>query len=576
MFKRIALFGVVLLILVVGLFLDLRAQGLAWRFFWSVTGEEEPLAQIRGVIEWAGNSIRPQPSFDAVVPVQHTGENPYGINTFLQLEPDPAKVEQQLKQISELGFGWIRQEFPWEDIEIHAKGDFEDHRNVEAIGVVSAWAKYDRIVDWADQYGIQIQARISNPPRWAQISEDAGDMAPPANIQDYVDYAVAVAERYQGRIRYFQLWNEPNIYPEWGDIEPVNPERYTDLLCQTYHALKTVDPDIVVISGALAPTVALSERDLNDFVFLERMYAAGAGACFDVLSMQGYGLNSGPTDRRMRPTTVNVSRNLYIRDIMVKHGDSHKPIWLSEAAWNSVPSEDEYPEPIDARYNFGQVTQDQAARYMPLFYERAQREWPWVGVINYWFFNLPDDSRKDESMYYFRMAEPDYSAEKPSFSGLPVYHAMQTYLSDPQRRILYQGVHQVDEAYNITAWEGEIVTAKGAQFDKAVSTGEITFRAEGTGLVVRWKGDEIIVVLNGEDTVYRSDGQRWEETSLCACLTWQSFNLQIVTSDAPVLFDSVSVYDDSVRNLGIALSVVGGIGLLVVVIVLRRRARPTL
>jgi len=555
MFRRIAIFGVVAVVLLAGLFLDLRAHGLAWQFFWSVTGEEQPLAQVRGVIEWAGNVVRPQPSFDSVVPIQHTGERPYGINTFLQLEPDPAKVEQQLRQISEIGFGWIRQEFPWEDIEIHAKGDFDDRRNVDAIGVVSAWDKYDRMVDWADEYGIQIQVRLSNPPRWAQISEDAGDMAPPTNMQDYVDFAVAVAERYQGRVEYFQIWNEPNIYPEWGDLDPVSPERYTDLLCQTYTALKAVDPNIVVISGALAPTVELSERNLNDFIFLERMYAAGAGACFDVLSMQGYGLNSGPSDKRMRPTTVNISRNLYIREMMVKHGDAHKPIWLSEAAWNSVPSEADYPDTIDARYNFGQMTQQQAARYMPLFYERVQREWPWVGVVNYWFFTLPDDSRKDESMYYFRLAEPDYNAEKPSFSGLPVYAAMQDYLANVTPT-LYQGVHQADDHYAITHF-GESEAADGAQFDTALRGIQIDFKAEGTGVVVRWKGTKIVIVNNGEETAYRSDGQTWEETALCLCVTAQTFSVQIVVPQdgLPILFDSVTVYDHSGRNLAIIMGI---------------------
>jgi len=562
MFRRIAIFGVVAIVLGIGLFLDLRAHGLAWQFFWSVTGEEQPLAQIRGVIEWTGNIVRPQPSFDAVVPIQHTSERPYGVNTFLQLEPDPAKVEQQLRQISDIGFGWIRQEFPWEDIEIHAKDDFDDHRNVDAIGVVSAWDKYDRIVDWANEYDLQIQARLSNPPRWAQVSEDAGDMAPPAHVQDYVDFAVAVAERYRGRVRYFQIWNEPNIYPEWGDLDPVSPERYTDLLCQTYAALKAVDPDIVVISGALAPTVALSERDLNDFIVQERMYAAGAGACFDVLSMQGYGLNSGPPDKRMRPTTVNISRNLYMRDIMVKHGDSAKPIWLSEAAWNSVPSEAEYPETIDARYNFGQMTQEQAARYMPLFYERVQREWPWIGVVNYWFFTLPDDSRKNESMYYFRMSEPDYTAEKPSFSGLPIYGAMKDYLAHVTPT-LYQGVHQADDHYAITRY-GLAEPAEGAQFDTAFRGVEIDFKAEGTDVVVRWKGTKIVIVKNGESNAYRSDGQTWEETALCACVTPQTFNVQIVTSQdsEPALFDSVTVYDHSGRNLAVIVGIVGGVILL--------------
>ncbi|MBC7809586.1 MAG: family 1 glycosylhydrolase, partial [Burkholderiales bacterium] len=316
--------GVVALVLGAGLALDLANRGLAWRLFWSLTGEEAPLAQVRGMVEWAGNAIRPQPNTAPLVPINHVDVNPYGINTFLQLEVEPQKREQQVQMITDMGIHWLRQEFPWEDIEIHGRGDFIDRRN-DPNGV-DAWAKYDQIVDLAEQYGLEFQVRLSNPPRWTHSNPDGGDMAPPDNIQDYVNYATAVAERYQGRIRYYQVWNEPNIYPEWGNHD-INPEAYTTMLCQTYSALKAVDPNIVVVSGALAPTVSLTGRDLNDFVFLQRMYDAGAGECFDVLAMNGYGLNSGPTDHRLRPTTVNYARHVYIRDIMVANGDEDKAIW---------------------------------------------------------------------------------------------------------------------------------------------------------------------------------------------------------------------------------------------------------
>src|SRR5690606_6946581 len=131
---------------------------------------------------------------------------------------------------------WIRQQFPWEDIEIHGKGDFEDRRNdLDGDGqpdAISAWDKYDTIVDLAEQYGVQILARLSTPPDWAQSPEVTGDFAPPADLQDFIDYAVAVAERYQGRITHYQVWNEPNLYPEWGD-QTVNAEAYTEMLCRS-------------------------------------------------------------------------------------------------------------------------------------------------------------------------------------------------------------------------------------------------------------------------------------------------------------------------------------------------------
>jgi hypothetical protein len=121
----------------------------------------------------------------------------------------------------------------------------------------------------------------------------------------------------------------------------------------------------------------------------------------------------------MRPTTVNFARNLYIRDIMIANSDAHKPIWISEAAWNPIESPD-VPANVANREVYGTMTQEQAARYMPLAYQRAHDEWPWVGVIFYWFFKRPGDSERDQSWYYFRMVEPD-------FTPLPVYDAMRAY-----------------------------------------------------------------------------------------------------------------------------------------------------
>jgi hypothetical protein len=365
---------------------------------WSLTGEEAPAAQLRGMVEWLGNFTRVQPRTEPDAQLQHVEVNPYGINTFLEQEVEPAKRERQAQMIAEAGFRWIRQEIPWEDIEIHGRGDFIDRRN-DPNGI-DAWAKYDHIVDLVEQYGLELQARIDKPPAWSRSYEDATGYAPPDNWDDYINFVTTFAQRYQGRIRYYQIWNEPNIYPEWGE-NAIDPEGYTDVLCQAYAALKAVDPNNVVISAALSPTIALSARDLNEFIFLQRMYDAGAKDCFDILSTQGYGFFSGPADQRMRPTTLTFSRSIYLRDVMVANGDASKPIWISEAAWNPVDSPD-VPD-IANRLQFGRATPEQAARYMPLAYQRAQQEMPWVGVINYWFFKRADDTDKNQPYYYFRM-----------------------------------------------------------------------------------------------------------------------------------------------------------------------------
>ncbi len=47
--------------------------------------------------------------------------------------------------------------------------------------------------------------------------------------------------------------------------------------------------------------VAIPGGGLNDLIFFQRMYRAGAGKCFDVAAAQGYGLFSGPYDQRTKP-----------------------------------------------------------------------------------------------------------------------------------------------------------------------------------------------------------------------------------------------------------------------------------
>ncbi len=139
---------------------------------WSITGEENPLAQMRGMVEWLGNFTREQPTTAPDVPINYTAVNPYGINTFLEQEVEPAKRAQQIQMIAAAGFHWIRQEIPWEDIEISGRGDFTDRRN-DPNGI-DAWAKYDDIVKLVQQAGLELQVRIDKAPEWTHAHSRSG------------------------------------------------------------------------------------------------------------------------------------------------------------------------------------------------------------------------------------------------------------------------------------------------------------------------------------------------------------------------------------------------------------------
>jgi hypothetical protein len=185
-------------------------------------------------------------------------------------------------------------------------------------------------------------------------------------------------------------------------------------------AARSVDPEVVIILGALAATINLQPDDpppgnsLNDFLYLQRLYDAGAAPYFDIVAVQGYGLYSGPTDHRMHPRVLNISRHEFIRDLMVKNGDAAKPIWIAEMNWNAAP------EGVEPRY--GRVTPEQQARYLPLAYQRLVAEWPWVGVANTWYLQRATDqwetNRQPEA--YFRLLAPDFTPQ-------PVYESIKRF-----------------------------------------------------------------------------------------------------------------------------------------------------
>lgn len=377
------------------------------------TGETALPAQIRALGLAALYRLHAQPELQPGNRPQLAAVNPYGINTFLEQEVEPAKREQQFKLLAQAGFYWARQEFPWYDIEIHGKGDFEDRRHAPTR---SAWEKYDQIVALSQHYQIALIVRLGKPPDWAH-SQTAGDFAPADQLNDYLDYVRAVATRYRGKIHHYQIWNEPNIYPEWGE-QAVNPEAYSEMLCASYHVIKEIDPTAVVLAAALAPTIELGPRNLNEFLFLERMYAAGARECFDVLAAQGYGLWSGPNDHRLHPSTTNFNRHLYLRDLMIQNGDADKAVWITEMNWNAAPAE--LPAP------YGRVSEAEQAQYLPEAFERAKREWPWVGAICVWFLKRAGDSERNQSWYYFRLLEPNFTP-LPAFSSLQAYIAQHPY-----------------------------------------------------------------------------------------------------------------------------------------------------
>jgi hypothetical protein len=373
-----------------------------------------------------------------------------GVNVFnLHLEPDTAVVTNTLRLIDELGVTHVRMQLPWDDVEIHGWGDFEDRRNMETTGAISAWRKYDRIVDLADELGLELILRIDRAPNWASqedrqkpafeegLERDGSSTGPPDNYSDYSAFVSTVVDRYRGKVRFFQLWNEPNLKNEWNWQEP-DPEEFAHLLRLSYAAAKAANPDAVILFPSLAPVDGLDKRaPMTELEYLDAVYKAGAKDSFDIMSAQAYGLGQPPDEHRYlwvrsgdnwvwsRPidTRTDVSRLVLVREVMERNGDGDKPIWVSEFGWNSAP--ESIPE--ERRTVWGEpVSEEQKATYLIDQIERARNEWPWVGVMNVWVFRYggSQEPHPDDPTPYFSLVTRDW--EK-----LPAYDALQTSLEQP-------------------------------------------------------------------------------------------------------------------------------------------------
>ena len=144
--------------------------------------------------------------------------NRIGVNVFLDQEVSTDDRRRSLEMLRAAGVGWVRQQIPWKDIERDAKGDYWDRKWNK-----DAWANYDSVVDLAHEYGVDIIARVDTSPDWSRPGrrpDDNWHQAPPERFEDYGDFLYTLASRYRGKIKAYQIWNEPNLAIEWGQQAP--------------------------------------------------------------------------------------------------------------------------------------------------------------------------------------------------------------------------------------------------------------------------------------------------------------------------------------------------------------------
>ena len=275
---------------------------------------------------------------------------------------DSSGSDGELMRAEEAGLGWVRQTFPWAEIEPQP-GHFE-------------WARWDAVVAQVSDRDLRLVAVLDSAPVWAQsdpANPDPG--APPHEVADFGRFARAFAHRYGNAIDYYQVWDEPNLSEHWGGTY-VDPAAYVQLLREGYVQIRQIDPSARVVLAGLAPTVESGPLNLNEVAFLEGIYAAGGAAFFDIAAAKPYGFWHRADDPQSDVSVLNFNRVELLRRVMVAHGDAGKPLWAVAFGWNALPEEWRGHPSV-----WGNDSEAVQAVDTVTAIERARREWPWLGLM---------------------------------------------------------------------------------------------------------------------------------------------------------------------------------------------------
>lgn len=339
----------------------------------------------------AGRSGRPLVEFG---PQQHvvTANPKIGMHTRVTDEVEPWKIQRTFEMVREMGAPWVVEYFLWAAAEPQP-------------GVYD-WSHADLVVDHAVNQGLTVIARLGYVPEWARPKDATHLYLDEKGYDAFADFAAEFVRHFKGRVHYVIIWNEPNLSQEWGYRTP-NPAEYTELLKRSYAAIKAANPEVQVLAGALAPTLAPpgTQWGMNDLDYLQGMYDAGAQGSFDLLAAHAYGWTF-PASDPPSPDAVNFRRVELLRDIMVRNGDADKHMMITEGGWNDHPRWTKAVRPA------------QRVRYTIDAYDMALKEWPWVDAVCMWAFRYPRPARTYQDYYTFADAE---------FRPKPIYEAVQRY-----------------------------------------------------------------------------------------------------------------------------------------------------
>lgn len=236
------------------------------------------------------------------------------------------------------------------------------------------WDVLDLAVADALERGVEPLLTLGYAPDWAARRKPGaptpheGHAAfPPAELAVWRRYVTAVAERYRGKVRWFELWNEPH-FSETDKVDyGFSVNDMVALAREARAALRAVDAGNRLVS--FSPPGA--ERGIRR---LELFFERGGGAHVDAIGFHFY--TTPPSPEAILPLANR------LRAVADKHGLSALPIWNTEAGYQTEdPDHGIVPGRIN-RQGDRYLGQAEAAAFVPRTLLMALQ----AGIERYYYY----------------------------------------------------------------------------------------------------------------------------------------------------------------------------------------------
>ncbi len=249
------------------------------------------------------------------------------------------------------------------------------------------YSSLDRTVELFAEQGLELELIYSYTPAWAVAKdfvplkkERLRAMSSRPDLGAWREFVQRTAARYRGKIRFFEVWNEPDLY----SFSNFKTEAYIEMLKIAGEETRKANPEAIILTGGY--TCMPPSRSLNDQLHQEKTLVRARGS-YDVHAFHGHGpfVSYAPQIERL----VEMRKRLGVTE----------PWWANETALHSVHKGEQ-----------GQAE----ALWQKLFFSWAN------GSIGYNWYDLRNDGVNPVNV------EHNYGMVRKDFNPKMVYAAYNT------------------------------------------------------------------------------------------------------------------------------------------------------